>query len=127
MDTEKSLGLIHSDVTDAVLKTFFSVHSELGHGFLESIYENAMEIALKSAGLEVSRQHPVSVQFRGQAVGDFKLDMVVERSVVVEIKAVSALSGAHEAQLLNYLRATGLRVGLLLNFGQRAQFKRRVV
>ncbi|MGQ0529126.1 MAG: GxxExxY protein [Panacagrimonas sp.] len=127
MDTEKGNSLLHGEIADAILRCFFEVHTELGHGFLEGIYESALEIVLQGNGLTVQRQLPVAVRFRGQKLGDFKLDMVVERSVVVEVKAVAALNAPNEAQLLNYLKATGLRVGLLLNFGPKAQFKRRVV
>ena len=119
-------GLLHGDLSERVLKAFYEVYNELGSGFLESVYEHSLAIALQEAGLRVARQQPIEVSFRGRVVGEFRADLVVEDLLIIEVKACSALSGAHEAQLLNYLRATGYQVGLLLNFGPQAQFKRRV-
>jgi len=105
---------------------FYDVYNELGHGFLESVYEGAMAIALGQAGLHIERQIALKVVFRGEVVGDSRADVVVERAVILELKAASGIDPAHEAQLLNYLRATEIEVGLLLNFGPRPQFKRLV-
>ncbi|HSW11762.1 MAG TPA: GxxExxY protein [Solimonas sp.] len=127
MNTERQSELVHREITEKVIKAFFDVHRELGHGFLESIYENALALVLQSEGLLVERQKPVTVSFRGQEIGEFRLDLVVGGFVVVEVKAVSTLNKAHEAQLLNYLKATGLHVGLVLNFGPKAEFSRRVL
>jgi GxxExxY protein len=127
MNTEGQSGLLHREITEKVIKAFYDVHRELGHGFLESIYENALVLALEAEGLQLERQKPVAVTFRGRSLGDFRLDLVVGGAVVVEVKAVSTLNKAHEAQLLNYLKATGLKVGLLLNFGTRPEFARRVL
>jgi len=93
---------------------------------LESVYEQALAIALAQAGMKVERQVAVAVWFRGQQIGDFRADMVVDRSVLLELKAARTIDQAHEKQLLNYLRATDIEVGLLLNFGVRAQFRRLV-
>jgi GxxExxY protein len=111
-------------LTDAVLGAFYRVYNELGSGFLESVYEGAMAIVLSSMGVECVRQAAVSVHFRGRVVGSFKIDLLVESRLAVELKASRTLERAHEAQLLNYLRASDLEVGLLLNFGERPVFKR---
>jgi len=105
---------------------FYEVYNELGHGFIESVYEKALEIALVGNGLRVRRQIDIEVWFRGKKVGDFTADMLIQECVLVELKACRTLDVAHEAQLLNYLRATEIEVGLLLNFGLKPQFKRRV-
>jgi GxxExxY protein len=117
-------GLKHEGLTGAILKAFYDVYNELGQGFLESVYENALAIVLSSEGLHVVRQVPVPVWFRGRQVGDFRADLLVEDRVLLELKAGRALEPVHEAQLMNYLRATDVEVGLLLNFGPKPQFKR---
>ncbi|MFN2482480.1 MAG: GxxExxY protein [Pyrinomonadaceae bacterium] len=117
-------GLKHKEITEKIFKVFFEVYNELGHGFLESVYEKALSLALNSAGLAVRRQMQIPVWFRGQKVGDFIGDVLVNESVLLELKAVRALDSSHEAQLLNYLRATDVEVGMLLNFGLKPEFKR---
>ncbi len=112
------------EVTGRVIGAFYTVYNELGYGFLESVYEEALAIALEDEGLKAARQVGVPVWYRGQQVGDFRADVVVENSVILELKAVRALDPSHESQLLNYLRATTIEVGLLLNFGPRPEFKR---
>lgn len=107
-----------------MIGVFFEVYNELGYGFLESVYEAAMEVALRQAGLGVRRQVPIEVRFRGQTIGDFRGDLVVEGVLLIELKAAKAIDPAHEAQILNYLRATDLEVGLLLNFGPRPAVRR---
>ncbi len=119
------MGLLYEDVTEKIIAAFYTVNNELGHGFLEKIYENALIIELRSMGLDVKAQVPVAVKYRGQVVGDHQIDLLVEGKVVVEIKAAQSLVPAHEAQLINYLRATGLRVGLLLNFGKIPELRRK--
>ncbi len=114
----------HQELTRKIIGVFYDVYNELGYGFLESVYEEAMAIALRQAGLGVERQVSLKVKFRGEVVGDFRADMVLERAVILELKAASAIDSAHEAQLLNYLRATEIEIGLLLNFGPKPQFKR---
>jgi len=116
--------LKHHELTDKIIGTFYEVYNELGFGFLESVYENALVIALKTKGFKVEQQIAVPVWFRGQRVGDFVADLLVEDKVILELKAVRTFDESHKAQLLNYLRATEIEVGLLLNFGQSAQFKR---
>lgn len=125
MNTDKH-GMKHGDTTERIIGVFWDVYKELGHGFLESVYEHAMAIALRQAGLEVARQVPISVRFRGELVGEYRADLIVQRTVLVELKAAIAIDPAHEAQALNYLRATDIEVGLLLNFGPKGQIKRFV-
>ena len=116
----------HGDITQKVIRVFYEVYNELGHGFLESVYEKSLEIALNSKGLKVCRQIEIPVSFRGQLVGDFSADMLVEGGVLIELKAARSLDTSHTAQLLNYLRATDIEVGLLLNFGLKPEFKRLI-
>jgi GxxExxY protein len=103
---------------------FYQVYNELGYGFLESVYVEALADALRQSKLRVDRELPLAVRFRGRIVGRFRADLVVDGTVLVEVKARSHLKSIHHAQVLNYLRATVLEVGLLLNFGPRPQFKR---
>jgi len=121
-----SENLKHRDLTEKIIGVFYDVYNELGHGFLESVYEQALAIALGQAGMKFERQVPVSVWFRGQQVGDFRADLLVENKVLLELKAARTIDEAHEKQLLNYLRATDNEVGLLLNFGVKPQFRRLV-
>ncbi|HVS20721.1 MAG TPA: GxxExxY protein [Pyrinomonadaceae bacterium] len=125
MDTDKH-GFKHSEITDKIIKVFFEVYNELGHGFLESVYERSLEIALNSLGLKVCRQIQIPVWFRGHSVGDFTADMLVADCILLELKAARTLDSSHQAQLLNYLRATEIEVGLLLNFGLKPEFKRLI-
>jgi GxxExxY protein len=116
----------HAELTSRVIGAFYEVYNELGHGFLESVYRDAMALVLTAVGLRVDSEKPISVWFRGQVVGTFYADLIVESAVIVEAKGIRALDSAHEAQLLNYLRATDVEVGLLLNFGPKPQVKRFV-
>ena len=120
-------NLKHKEITDKILHAFFKVvYPALGFGFLEKVYENAMAIALRQMGLKVEQQVKIVVYFAGQVVGEYFADLVVEGCVIVELKAVQHLLEEHEAQLLNYLRATKYEVGLLLNFGPQPRFRRKV-
>ena len=119
-------GLLYSDTTRAIVGAFYSVYSELGSGFLEAVYANALTVLLLRAGLRVDREVPFEIVFHGQSIGRYRADMVVESLVVVEIKAGRWIIKQHTAQLLNYLRASRLKVGLLLNFGETAEFRRVV-
>ncbi|GJQ37243.1 MAG TPA: GxxExxY protein [Anaerolineales bacterium] len=120
-------NLKHKEITDEILYAFFKiVYPALGFGFLEKVYENAMVIALREMGLKVEQQVKIVVYFAGQVVGEYYADLVVEGCVVVELKAVQNLLDEHDAQLLNYLRATEYEVGLLLNFGPQPRFRRKV-
>lgn len=118
--------MLHHTLTEKIIGVFYDVYNELGHGFLESVYETAMVIALREKGLNVEQQVEVPVWFRGQKIGAFFADLVVETVVIVELKAVRAIDPAHEAQLLHYLRATEIELGLLLNFGVRPEIKRKI-
>jgi len=119
--------LLHKAITDRILGAFYQVHWELGSGYLESVYANGMEIALRENGLRVEREVPVSVHFRGRRVGTFRADMIVESVVLLEFKAGDRLDPSAEPQLINYLRASRLQVGLILHFGPKASFMRRVL
>ena len=121
---EKDSGLKHRDLTQQIIGVFYEVYNELGHGFLESVYETAFEMALVSKGISVLTQIEVPVWFRGKKIGDFTADMLVEKSVIIELKGGTRLNPAHEAQLLNYLRATEIEVGMLFSFGLKPEFKR---
>ena len=118
-------GLKHEQVTESVIGCAFEVINELGAGFLESVYEKALLLALRQKGLSAISQHPATVMFRGQCVGDFYADVFVEEKVIVELKAVKAIAPEHQAQIINYLNATGIEVGLLINFGNpKLEYKR---
>ena len=117
-------SLKHAELTEKIVGVFFSVYNELGHGFLECVYEQAVELALAEAVIGVQRRVPIKVWFRGRRIGDFKADMLVDEKVLLELKAARSIDAAYEKQLLNYLRATDIEVGSLLNFGLRAEFRR---
>jgi len=119
-------GLKHFELTEKIIGIFYEVYSELGHGFLESVYEQAMAIALAEHEVFFQRQIAVPVWFRRQQIGDFRADILVENRIVVELKAGRTIESAWEKQLLNYLRATQVEVGLLLNFGPSPQFRRLI-
>ena len=117
-----------NEVTYLINGAIFEVNRVLGGGFLEKAYENALLLELKNRGLKAEAQVPISVVYKGNTVGDYYADIVVEDQVILEIKAIDALQKIHEAQLLNYLKATGIRVGLLVNFRHpKAQIKRMVL
>ncbi|MFO7899283.1 MAG: GxxExxY protein [Planctomycetota bacterium] len=116
----------YKDLTGKIIGAGMAVQSELGFGFAEKVYENALVIELESAGLAVQQQVPTPVYYRGELVGDYFADLIVEGKVIVELRAVAKLDPVHEVQLVNYLKATELEVGLLLNFGDRLEYKRRV-
>jgi GxxExxY protein len=120
-------GLMHRAITDRILAGFFRVYRELGSGFLEAVYARSLRIELEEMGLELASEVPVSVCYKGRAVGFFRADLVIEGRVLVELKAADKLVAAHEQQVLNYLNATQLEVALLLNFGPRPSFRRFVL
>lgn len=115
-----------SHITDLIIKAFFNVYNKLGYGFLEKVYENAMLVELQKLGLKVVGQQGIAVYYDEVEVGLYFADLIVEDSVLVELKASEFLCEEHEAQLTNYLKATSLEVGILLNFGKSAQFKRKI-
>jgi len=114
----------YEDLTRMIIGSFFEVYNELGHGFLESIYKRAFAIALEDRGLQVEREYGLTAHFRGRIVGEFRADLVVNQLIMLELKAVRCLEPAHEAQVLNYLRAGILEIGLLINFGAKPQVRR---
>lgn len=118
-------SLKHNELTRQIIGTFFEVYNELGHGFLESVYHTAMLIALKASGHRVRSKPEIPVWFRGQSVGKFEADLIVDETVILELKSAQAIDRAHVAQLLNYLRATDIEVGLVLNFGVKPEFQRK--
>lgn len=117
--------LKHREITDLILKAFYNVYNELGYGFLKNVYENAMTIELTDLGLTVRQQVPIEVVYKQRKVRHYEADLVINDLVIVEPKAAEELSKKHEAQLLNYLKATRFEVGLLLNFGPVTSFKRK--
>lgn len=110
---------LHSDLTGEIISAAYEVYNIMGggSGFLESVYENSLELELQERGFKVDKQVPIKVYYKGRLVGYFKADLVVNDIVILELKAVSAIKSAHEVQLVNYLRATTIEIGLLLNFG----------
>ena len=114
-----------SDITEKITKAYYDVYNTLGYGFLEKVYENAMLIELRGMGLSVEKQKPISVSYHGNEVGEYYADIVVNECVIIELKAAEALCEEHEYQLINYLKATDIEVGLLLNFGKEPEIKRR--
>ncbi|MEI2673085.1 MAG: GxxExxY protein [Chitinophagaceae bacterium] len=120
------LNLLHKDLTDLIIQAFYKVYNELGYGFLEKVYENALIIELKKIGLLIEQQVKIKVFYDETQVGFYLADLLVESSVIVEIKAAKSLGYEHECQLINYLKASNVEVGLLLNFGKKPTFKRKV-
>ena len=123
MDTPSS-KLMHSDLTEKIIGVFYDVYNELGYGFLESTYAESMLVALRHSGFLAEREVSVPVWFRGVKVGQYFADLLVDNTILIELKTARNIESAHEAQLLHYLRATEIEVGLLLNFGTRPQFRR---
>jgi GxxExxY protein len=124
MHQQHEVSLPHADVTDRIIGAFFDVHRELGHGFSELIYRRAVALVLRQNGLEATEERIISVAFRGSIIGTFYADIVVADVVLVEVKASNTIEKYAEAQILNYLKAAGGGVGLLLNFGREATYKR---
>jgi len=116
----------HSDITEKIIKCFYKVYNSLGYGFLEKVYENSMFIELKNLGLYVEKQKQIKVYYENLQVGEYYADLIVSECVIVELKATESLCEEHEFQLINYLKATEIEVGLLLNFGKEPMFKRKV-
>jgi GxxExxY protein len=120
----------HRELTAKIIDCAYKVHRELGFGFLESVYQNALVILvieLTKADLKVEQEKKVPVSYDGQVIGDFTADVVVEEKIILELKSVKQLHAAHEAQVINYLKATGIEVGLLINFGETVEIKRKVL
>jgi GxxExxY protein len=118
--------MLHEEVTSKIIGSFFTVYNTLGHGFLEKVYENALVLELRRAGLFAEQQKKIEVFYGEERVGEYYADIVVEGDVILELKAAECLAPEHEAQLINYLKGTNIEVGLLLNFGPKPQFMRRI-
>lgn len=116
----------HSNITKRIINAYYAVYNQLGYGFLEKVYERAMMIELPKHGLKCERQKNIKVYYNEIEIGDYYADIIVEDCIIIELKAVESIAPEHEVQLVNYLKATEIEVGLLLNFGQTPQFKRRV-
>lgn len=124
INSEGGSQLKHAELTETIIGVFFDVYNELGFGFLESVYRKSLQLALREKNLKVEAEVAVPVFFRGVNVGDFRADLAVNDSVLLELKTAESIIIAHEAQVLNYLRATDLEIGLILNFGPKAQVRR---
>jgi GxxExxY protein len=120
------MSLLHQSITNTILKVYYEVYNELGHGFLEKVYQNAMYFELKARGLKVESQKEIKVYFKQQLVGEYYADLIVENKVIIELKATEVLMNAHVAQTINYLKATPIEIGMLLNFGSEPEFKRLI-
>jgi len=116
----------HQNLTEDIIKIFYKVYNALGYGFLEKIYENAMMIEFRKAGIPAEAQSPIEVTYEGEIVGEHAADIIVDNKVIMELKAAKKLAEDHQAQLLNYLKATDMEVGLLLNFGPKPEISRKV-
>jgi len=123
----KENNYLHSDLSSLILKAFYNVYNTLGYGFLEKVYENAMIIELKKLGLSCDAQYPIEVFYDDYKVGNYYADIVVEEKIILELKAAEAICEEHEFQLINYLKATDIEIGLLLNFGKKPEHKRKVL
>jgi len=119
--------MLHEELTGRIIGAFYTVYNTLGHGFLEKVYENALVLELRKQGMVAEQQKRIDVFYDGQRVGEYFADILVDECIVLELKAAEAIAPEHEAQLINYLKATTLEVGLLLNFGPKPQFARRIL
>jgi len=116
----------HQNLTEDIIKIFYKVYNALGYGFLEKIYENAMMIEFRKAGIPAEAQSPIEVTYEGEIVGEHAADIIADSKVIIELKAAKKIAEDHHAQLLNYLKATDIEVGLLLNFGPKPEISRKV-
>lgn len=118
--------LTNSELTERIIKVFYDVYNELGFGFLEKVYQNSLYLELKSRGFKVEAQKQIKVHFKGYEVGEYYTDLIVNDAVILELKAADGIVPEFENQILNYLRATDIEVGLLLNFGTKPEIRRKV-
>jgi GxxExxY protein len=119
--------MLQEELSGKVIGVFYAVYNTLGHGFLEKVYENAMMIELRKAGLHPEQQKRIDVYYYGEIVGEYFADIVVNELIILELKAAEAIAPEHEAQLLNYLKGTEVELGLLFNFGPKPQFIRQIL
>jgi len=120
-----NIELLHKDITDKILKCFYEVYNRLGYGFLEKIYKNSLNFELQSSGTICELEKKINVYYKENLMGEYYADLIVENSVILELKTCESIKAEHGYQLLNYLRATDIEVGLLLNFGKKPEFKRK--
>ena len=120
------MHLLHNELTSLILKTYYEVYNELGYGFLEKVYQNALLIELKNKDLEVTPNKKIKVYYKGENVGDYYADIIVNDTVILELKATEYIVEVFENQLLNYLKGTDCEIGLLLNFGKKPEFRRKI-
>ncbi|WP_166925260.1 GxxExxY protein [Flavobacterium poyangense] len=120
------MELLHHALTECIIKTFYEVYNELGYGFLEKVYQNSLYVELRSKGLKVEAQKRINVYYKGIVVGEYYADLIVEDLIILELKASDCIVKDFENQILNYLRGTDCEVGLLLNFGKKPEFRRKI-
>ena len=118
--------ILHEEITSSILKLFYEVYNELGYGFLERVYQNALYLELKNKGLYVEAQKKIMVYYKGIKVGEYYADLLINNEIIIELKACETLMLEHEIQIVNYLKATKMEVGLLLNFGKTPEIKRKI-
>lgn len=118
--------MLYQELSNKIIKAYYNVYNSLGYGFLEKVYENSMRLELQSMGLNVEQQKNIKVYHREKEVGDYYADLMVEQLIILELKTAESLCEEHEAQLLNYLRATTIELGFLFNFGKKAEFKQKI-
>jgi GxxExxY protein len=126
MDTNREI--LHKDLSYKIVGLAMQIHSELGFGFLEKVYENSMMVLFRRENIMAKQQAPISVSFEGEIVGDYYADILIEDKIILELKAIEKITDAHKAQALNYLKATGLKLAIIINFGkQRLEYERIVL
>jgi GxxExxY protein len=118
--------ILHKELSESILKVYYEVYNELGYGFLEKVYQNAMYFELKAQGFKVEAQKQIQVYYKDELVGDFFADLLINDTIILELKACENLVKAHYVQTLNYLKATNIEIGLLLNFGEKPEIKRLI-
>ena len=118
--------MLHQDLSQNIIRIYYQVYNELGFGFLEKVYENAMFFELNTSGFFTQKQLPIKVHYKHREVGEYYADLIVENKIILELKAAESLAEEHECQLINYLKATDIEVGLLFNFGKKPEFKRKI-
>lgn len=118
--------MLHKELTGQIINSFYQVYNTLGYGFLEKVYENALQVELRKQGFTCTTQYPINVSYEGMVVGEYFADLLVEKKVILELKVSEDLNRAHGLQLINYLKATSIEIGLLLNFGKTPRFRRKI-
>jgi GxxExxY protein len=118
--------MLHQELSQNIIRIYYQVYNELGFGFLEKVYENAMFFELNNSGFFTQKQLPIKVHYKHREVGEYYADLIVENKIILELKAAESLAEEHECQLINYLKATDIEVGLLFNFGKKPEFKRKI-